>query len=261
VEVSHLHEHVRTPWANAEAYIVGMSRKWCSPEMQQLCDQVQLALLSFLWAGDVCSFSNPEPTARLAVYFSKDWLLTTHVNQQLDILQYDLGRRGNVDCKIVGPTFFNKVLELHCNRNWIPYSKNIGGACHVWTIGEELAGKLRSQMGGVANVDESHWVGIVVETANKVLLYGDSLGGSDKELTTAILWWIKQHTQITFKQGCLLITKQIDSYNCPIFATNSITSHLCPGEVDLIPDSVADQERIEAFVHVAKRDHELVSRL
>jgi hypothetical protein len=86
MEVSHLREHIRTPWVKAEAYLVGMSHKWHSPETRRLCDRAQLALLSLPWAGDICGFSDPEPTTRLAAYLSKGWLSTMHVNQQLDIL-------------------------------------------------------------------------------------------------------------------------------------------------------------------------------
>jgi hypothetical protein len=46
-----------------------------------------------------------------------------------------------VDCKIVGPIFFNKVLELYHTPDQILYDKETQGACHVWTIGEELAAK------------------------------------------------------------------------------------------------------------------------
>jgi hypothetical protein len=42
------------------------------------------------WADDVYGFTEDEPIMRLADYLSEKWLSTVHVNQQLDLLQWEL---------------------------------------------------------------------------------------------------------------------------------------------------------------------------
>ena len=42
------------------------------------------------WSGDIYGFDHCEPLYMLATYASHKWLATTHENQILDLLQWDL---------------------------------------------------------------------------------------------------------------------------------------------------------------------------
>jgi hypothetical protein len=199
VEVSRLRQHVRQPWASAELYLTVQRKRWKLENIRKLCDAAHTALLNLQWAGNVCGFEEPEPRTKLAAYLSQKWLSTSHIDQQLDLLRMDVERSGQLTCEVVRQSFFRKVVELYRDHEDKPYNKEMSGARHLWTIGEELASGTRDKLCGVVNIDNSHWVGVVIDAFRSLVLYGDSLGGSDLELKSAISWWIQCHTDRTFK--------------------------------------------------------------
>ncbi|KAF8237918.1 hypothetical protein L208DRAFT_1244808, partial [Tricholoma matsutake] len=144
-------------------------------------------LLSLPWAGNVCGFEEAEPRTKLTTYLSQKWLATSHIDQQLDLLWMDL------TCKIVWQSFFCKLVELYHCRETKPYNEQTSGTWHLWTISQELGFRATDKLCGVSNVENSHWVGVVIDGFWSLVLYGDSLGGSDSEIKLAINWWIQHH--------------------------------------------------------------------
>ncbi|KAF8227920.1 hypothetical protein L208DRAFT_1161455, partial [Tricholoma matsutake] len=88
----------------------------------------------------------------------------------------------------------------------------------VWRIGEEMVSQVWEKVCGIGNVDDTHWVGVVIDGLQSVFCYGDSMGGSNVELKSAVDWWIQSHTRQQFTQQKLLIARQLDGYNCAILA-------------------------------------------
>jgi hypothetical protein len=259
VEVSRLRQHVRQPWASAELYLTVQRKRWKLENIRKLCDAAHTALLNLPWAGNVCGFEEPEPRTKLAAYLSQKWLSTSHIDQQLDLLRMDVERSGQLTCEVVRQSFFRKVVELYRDHEDKPYNKETSGARHLWTIGEELASGTRDKLCGVVNIDNSHWVGVVIDAFRSLVLYGDSLGGSDLELKSAISWWIQCHTDRTFKHQHLPITTQVDGYNCSVLAINAIGSDALPWQIELISALSHDELRIATFNRIANRDLEFVS--
>ncbi|KAF8224808.1 hypothetical protein L208DRAFT_1309053, partial [Tricholoma matsutake] len=210
------------------------------------------------WAGNVCGFDEAEPRVKLAAYLSQSWLLTSHMDQQLDLLQIDVEQAGKLTCKVVQQSFFHKVVELHCDCDMKPYNKETSSAQHLWTIGEELASRTCNKLCGVANINNSHGVGVVIDVFQSLVLYGDSLGGSDLELKSAISWWIWYHTDQTFKHQNLPISTQVNGYNCSLLAINVIGCDVLPWHIDLSSAS-HDELHIATFNHVFNHDLEFVS--
>ncbi|KAF8059061.1 hypothetical protein FPV67DRAFT_1382418, partial [Lyophyllum atratum] len=177
------------------------------------------------WTGHVCGLTENEPTVTLASYLSAKWLSTTHVNQCLDMLRWDLSRStSDFDCEIVGPTFFARLRALFRTRETSPYGNNPGSR-DIWAVGSDLAIGDRRSVGGIANVDNRHWIAVIINISASRILYGDSLGGKNVELLDAISWWIHSHTGTTLEHSSLPIASQADGYNCLIYANDALRHH------------------------------------
>ncbi len=113
IEVSHLRQYVNEPWQHAELWLTKISSTYRKAERQRVCDEAQGVLRDLPWAGDIFGFADDEPVTKLVDYLSDKWLSTIHVNQQLDLLRWELLRSGiDLKCKVVNLAFFLKLLEM-----------------------------------------------------------------------------------------------------------------------------------------------------
>jgi hypothetical protein len=261
VEVSRLQRHVKQLWLKAKSFLAKSQNSWSHPETRQLADSAQLALIQLPWAGEMHSFSDPEPIALYAHYLSERWLRTTHINQQLELLQSDLTLGGQTDNRVVAPRFFEQLLKLYITRSHVPYT-NKSGNRNIWAIGEDLAQGARSKVGGVANLNSNHWVGIVVDRDLSTIFYGDSFSPtqlpSKSDILDAVDWWVSQHVGSSYGRKPLAITLQMDSYNCGILSVNAVRNALLFGAQGngLLSGSTAaiNHERIALFKQVVNQD-------
>ncbi len=213
--VSQLLSTVRRPWLSAEAFLCRIQQNWKSPDARQLCDAANLALLQLPWAGTTVGFGgNVEPLHSFAHYLSSDWFESTHIIQQLHILQSDLKRAGILDCQLLSPFNFVILIQMYRQRETAPYWES-GSHKDIKGMGEEFASGRRTCMAGIANINGNHWVGIVIDMASSTVRYGDSLAGPTAvEVTDAIIWWLRQHIpSLTFTCDALPITPQTDGYS------------------------------------------------
>jgi len=150
-------------------------------------------------------------------------LLKRNGNHQLDLLRWDVARSG---------------MDPQSLRNTTPYNA-AAGARHLWNVGEELANGIRTTVVGIVNVNNNHWVAVVVDAIQSTIRYGDSLGGDDAEVKA--------------------ITRQRDSHSCLIFAVNAAKHFILPAQTPLLQFEAAAEARISMFMHVAQRDLKLVS--
>lgn len=80
---------------------------------------------------------NDDLTYILAKYLSNQWLASTHINQQLDLLSLDLQRTGFFNCKLMKPNNFSILGQVYWERETVPYQKDVQR--HLHGLGEELA--------------------------------------------------------------------------------------------------------------------------
>lgn len=261
ITMSSLREHVKVPWSNAEAFMSSNTSKWRSDDFRKLCMSARNALLCLPWCGDVRGFSDNTPTAMLASYLSHSWLKTSHIYQQLDLLRYQLYRVRNEEYEILGPEFFHKIRLLYTGRNESPYPGSANK--QILAVGSDLANATRRGISGIANVNENHWVTIVVDVRHHKIHYGDSLGGVGTELKAALRWWIANHVPLHFEDTDLEITMQSDSFNCSTFSLNSLEHAMDPERHPLISATSVgiscDLDRLSRFLNVCQRDFEVVS--
>jgi hypothetical protein len=113
VHVSQLRAYARGPWNRAQ-YWAARQQLTRFPERKRLANEIHAALGHVAWAGNVYGFSDPESIISLARYLSSDWLATTQINQQLDLLRWRIQHQHIPGRKheIVNTHFFPKIIQL-----------------------------------------------------------------------------------------------------------------------------------------------------
>jgi hypothetical protein len=216
----------------------------------------------------VHGFTEAKPITKLANYLSKEWLATAHATHQLDLLQWNIARSGmdpQSFCKVVNPDFFRKMVQIYCTKDATPYGAIAGprggGTCHLWNVGEELANGIQTTVVGIVNVDDNHWVAVVVDTVRATIQYGDSLEGDGAEVKAVVEWWVNAHILHRFSYENLPITHQRDGHLCLLFAANEIGHFILPAQIPLLQADAAttSAKRISMFVRVTQCDSELMS--
>ena len=86
----------------------------------------------------------------------------------------------------------------------------------------------------------NHWVGVVVDVAERKILYVDPMKyPPPSELILVLQWWLKNHVGGDFvvDTEALECTQQNDGFSCGIWTLNAIAHHLSPNEFQLIKNS------------------------
>lgn len=256
-EVSRLQATFRHPWTSSEVFLKRAQSSWKTPDIRQLCDAAEAALLHLPWSGNTVGFgADDDSTYIFADYLSHRWLRSTHINQQLHLMRLDLKRAGILGCEIMTPDNFILLDHIYKERNTMPYHKD--SRRHIYGMGEELASGRRNIAAGVAIVNGNHWIAIVIDIANKTVRYGDSLNGSEpSKILDALAWWLDFHMpSSTFRRCQLPITQQFDSFSCGVLALNAVCHAILPGSPLLPASSPAaiTHARLKMFVRTVNLD-------
>lgn len=126
--------------------------------------------------------------------------------------------------------------------------------------GEVLTEVTWHQQGLIVNVNKTHWVAVVLDFQNHLILYGDSLQPTpDKEVVAMMTWWTHHHTGHAFSLKDLPISFQQDSYSCGLLAWNTLVVYFLPGKYLLIDPATIDDERLKVMLWVIQRHQDQVS--
>jgi hypothetical protein len=260
VELTRLHKFAQGPWLRAESWINSQSCRFRSLSDLRLVSSTQLLFGILPWSGYTCAFSDPEPITKFANYLSSGWLATSHIEQQLELFAAKITRETPLSpFKIVSPVFLNKLVQIHrCTED---YNSERAGTRHIWAVGEELASDVhhRTTLCGIFNVDNSHWVTVIVDTKECCILYGDSLGGWNCEVLDALQWWIEFHVHGKFKHRQLMIGQQTDGVSCALFAVNALVHFVSPS-CPLISQADVVTQRLQWFIDACTYDLNTVSQ-
>ncbi|KAH7908916.1 hypothetical protein BJ138DRAFT_990150, partial [Hygrophoropsis aurantiaca] len=214
-------------------------------------------LASLPWSGNIRGFDNPEPIHRLATYATRGWLGTTHEDQMLDLLRRDLHRGSTSHKTVIENLAFSKFLqEGYARRNSGEYE-----ASRYFRVarglGQALASQTRDILGYLMNLNDNHWVVVVLNFRDSTILYGDSLGDPIPANLASILdWWTNTHTGLTFVHKTLPITHQQDSFSCGLLSFNALAHYILPDQYPLINPVEVDNERLKIMLQVVKRHSE-----
>lgn len=245
------------PWIRADKHIARLESDWkrlsATRSLVKLTE-VHKALSTLPWASQIQSIDIADPAHELTTYASRDWLSDTHENQMLELLRWGVehneGLSGSI---IVKGVFFYACLLSAFNENADVYA-NANHFRQIRQIGTSLSSGFQTKLATIINVNQNHWVSIIIDFENSLLLYGDSLGGKpNAELVQVFSWWTNIHTGRDFHLMSLAITKQDDSHSCGLLCFNALEHFFFPDRVSLTGAGDVDEARLDIIVRLANR--------
>jgi hypothetical protein len=157
-EVLSLHE-TRAPWVLAEEALCKCQRiSMKKPETRQLLDDVNLALSTLEWSGNIKGCGYDDPINVLAAYTTRQWLGTTHENQILHLLSRDLiGDPTARKLHIEDLQFWTYIKQFYNNHDSEAYTDSKYFA-YARGVRESLSCGNRDALLMVTHVRGDHWV-------------------------------------------------------------------------------------------------------
>ena len=228
-----------------------------SAEAKALAYEVHNALGLLPWQTSIQGFPVEVDALYLTAFFSTEWLSSEHITWMMDLLDEDLQANGVTTTELIRETatFMAKLGQAHLDAD--NYTTDQG---YRWIakIGQRLASGETNQLALVANVNENHWVAILVDINTHAILYGNSLqhDKNPAKLMNALQWWLYYHFAEPFHVKPLPITAQQDGHNCGIFAWQALEAMLL--QKPLISSKGAYIQRLQLFKRVMERDKDKV---
>ncbi|KAF8182809.1 hypothetical protein K438DRAFT_2165669 [Mycena galopus ATCC 62051] len=236
----------RLKWAQAKEHLTTrskVSRKHGShPDVvRSICD----ALQSIYWSGVIEGFEHREPILGLSIFASREWFTDSQQSYMLDLLRSDVLNAGRSLKDEIGEIWVMEFIRAAW-RDRGAYieleAKPKPGDNHsrARALGAVLGSGDRERFGIIGNLQNLHWIAVVVDGKNDRILYGDPLqpGSSpinpDAETIDALEWWTSFHTGRRFVVGGLAVPRQQDGHNCGILSHNALAHHFLPEQYPLI---------------------------
>jgi hypothetical protein len=229
-------------------------------ETKMLISQVGSALACIPWSGNIKGFPGDVPTEYLTRYMTDDWLTDEHENQMLHLLERELARSGHSDGIHVAETFLiTRLLEIYRHPDRDEHYATAKNNAWLRRWGQELGTGVLDKLVAIVNLDQNHWVSVVIDAPSSRILYGDSLGKPiTREVKGVLTWWINHHTATNFQIDNLAITCQEDGWSCGMLAWNAIAAHVLPETYSLVNGQAVVDERLKMLLRVVERHNEMV---
>ncbi|KAF8182681.1 hypothetical protein BJ912DRAFT_853954 [Pholiota molesta] len=248
-ELSHIHQ-LKHLWASTKAHLDRQSTQQTTKDTTTLYTHVLSTLSSLSWYGNVEGFSAATPIGNLAPYLTEEWFSDEHENQMLYLLQKEIKEDelgGQID---IVETYFLQILTSVYKEGTYDTIKS---ARWLRQKGQQLATGIQNKLATIFNINENHWVAVVIDFKLSRILYGDSMGGTvDDDLEEVLTWWTHHHTGHAFVTAYLPITRQRDSHSCGLLAWNALANHLLPNRYSLFDAEKLSNERQTMFLRVVE---------
>ena len=258
LEVLKIHS-IKLLWVSAQRNLDLLQKEHLlTDNIMDLIKQVSSALSKLSWKNKIKGFPVDLPPEYLASYLTRKWLTDEHENQMLHLLQEELTLRNPESSTDITYTYFFQILsQLHRDGTY----DTDKGADWVRRKGVEFSTGVYDILATIVNLNDNHWVPIVVDFKASKFLYGDSMGGAiDENVEEILTWWTYHHTGITFTKTYLPITRQRDGFSCGLLAWNALATYLLPDIHSLIDASDVAKERLKMFLQVVEQHNEVGHR-
>jgi Ulp1 family protease len=158
---------------------------------------------------------------------------------------------GRTTVEIAGTYFFDKLKTGYDDPDKYTSKKSF---CWWRQQGHAMVTGIQEQIGLLINIDQNHWVAVVLDFPTFTCWYGDSLGGKrDAHVCKVLDWWTHLHTGRQFRWKALPITLQTDGYSCGLLVWNALSAFFLEEKYDLLdPNKVADG-RLEILLRIIER--------
>jgi hypothetical protein len=209
--------------------------------VRNICD----ALQSIHWSGVVEGFEHREPILGLSIFASREWFTDSQQSYMLDLLRSDvLDASRNLNDEIgeiwvmeyIRAAWRDRAAYIELEAKPKPNNNHPKAKA----LGAVLGSGDRERLGIMGNLQNLHWIAVVVDAKNDRILYGDPFQPNsspinpDAETIHALEWWASFHTGRRFVVGSLAISHQQDDYNCGILSHNALAHHFLPEQYPLI---------------------------
>jgi len=236
---------IRDAWQAAEHYLAEQKQDWKvkkNAEGVEVVNRIFAALSTLRWSDKLRGFmSNAgRDLDKLSYYASNKWLTDEHANQMLDLLRRDLDRRVLLEIFVGSSWFFAKLRQAFEAKEMYRTAKTYR---QYQNLALDIQAGLTDKVSFLVNLDQNHWVAVVVDIQLHKILYGDPLGMTIPRLVKETLdWWLNYHSFDTmgFTYDQLPITLQKDSFSCGLLSWNALVAHLIDGAELLAADAVSE---------------------
>ncbi|KAJ7229346.1 hypothetical protein C8J57DRAFT_994462, partial [Mycena rebaudengoi] len=224
----------------------------------QLVAKICAALQNIYWSGIIRGFEYPEEIIGLSLYASRDWFTDVQETQMLDLLRSDMLTSGRALQDEIGEIWMMEFIKAAW-RERADYVDPVAKPKHfnrARTLGEALASGEREQLGMMGNLQNRHWIAVVVDAKAGSILYGDPFKfPPDEETRSALKWWTTYHTGHNFTWGDLEVPDQKDGFNCGILSFNGLGRHFLPDRYPLIDGNGSGpaDARLEMMLRIINR--------
>lgn len=256
LEVLRIHS-IKLLWVSAQRNLNFIQKDQLPTDnSMDLIKQVSSVLSKLSWKDNIKGFPVQIPPEHLTSYLTQRWLSDEHENQMLHLLQEELTLQHPENNINITTTYFFQILsQLYRDGT---YDALEGGTAWVRRKGQEFATGVYDIFATIVNINDNHWVPIVVDFKASKILYGDSMGGAiDDGVEEILTWWTYHHTGVTFTKTYLPTTRQRDGFSCGLLAWNALATYLLPDIHSLIDASNMAKERLMMFLRVVEQ-HKLV---
>ncbi|THU94789.1 hypothetical protein K435DRAFT_667696, partial [Dendrothele bispora CBS 962.96] len=195
------------------------------PLVEEACD----ALKRLQWTGKINGFSIQVRVDYLAHLFTTKWLSSEHMDLFIELLRARVaGMEHGWKVELPGETatFIQKIIQAY-NKQATYYHSSCKEFRWIQRVGQSLAVGQKTLLGLLANVRDTHWVAIIINTERLTIFHADSMGDFiDDELKLALQWWTYQHFGKDFNVCDMPVCKQQDMHSCGILAFGALEAFL-----------------------------------
>ena len=207
--------------------------------------------------------------ADLAVLCSERWLGIAQVDTMLETLNDHLDSK-RIPGTVKDVNFLRKLINIY-RHSPDTYAYN-ATAEFIRKFAEKLKTGEVSVVGMAVAVHykgnttelpigteviSNHWCSLIINTNDRTLHYGDSLGPAPPhELLDVLNWWLGLSFPTPFSVVNLPITQQSDNISCGIFAVDALSHYFSPFLSPLTPNTLCLQvrsERLKDAVRLLKK--------
>ncbi|KAF5323141.1 hypothetical protein D9758_018984 [Tetrapyrgos nigripes] len=214
------------------------------------------ALQRLEWGGVINGFPIQIEKRYLASFFTNDWLSSDHLDLLLNLTRSKIAAselRDIVELPSESALFIPKIKQAYHRQDSYP------SPTFRWL--HQTAGKLTSRhktlLGTLANVNDNHWVTIVIDTEQAMIFHGDSMGHDINDtLGSALRWWTYQHFGVNFRVEEMMIERQTDSYSCGLLAWDALEHFLLDDRESLIDSGRMYVHRLNTFLEIITRHND-----
>ncbi|TCD66295.1 hypothetical protein EIP91_001586 [Steccherinum ochraceum] len=245
-------------WQQALSWIERVRRRISSaPGTISLVEEVSTVYDSLLELGLAALVTidgvNHGHAIELAAYGSDDWFADTHIDQMLAVLTHDLNHPNpRFSTRILSTGFTSSLLHLY-DTNTASSMPSIPR--YMQEMGNLLASKHVTSVGGIFNINSNHWVAAVVDLEEMTISYGNSMEKrsalpQNLPVLGALEWWLGGHGIHGFLRVPMNMTLQGDGWSCGILSCNALAHHFLPNSYPLVETGDEDLGRLRMLQRI-----------